>query len=206
VNVLGSMIFAGMSGTAQADAAGLGIIEIRGDETGRVRSGLCRRGPPLLQPLSDPSFPFGHHGDLCHVDRGFRWPICFWEAFIPGIIMGFSLMGMIYWQAKTGRIYAPGFPPAASPWSGKHFGGRSPPDRPHLPHRGMLLGVATPTELGPSWWFTGSSSVCLPGSSRVRELLDILADPRRSRGLSVHHFRGFSPSGGWWPSIRCRRR
>jgi TRAP-type mannitol/chloroaromatic compound transport system permease large subunit len=28
VNVLGSMIFAGMSGTAQADAAGLGIIEI----------------------------------------------------------------------------------------------------------------------------------------------------------------------------------
>ena len=34
----------------------------------------------------------------------------FLGGFIPGIIMGLSLMGMIYWLVVTGRVHAPSLP------------------------------------------------------------------------------------------------
>ncbi len=43
VNILASLIFAGMTGSALADASGLGILEIDADEEGRVRHALLLR-------------------------------------------------------------------------------------------------------------------------------------------------------------------
>lgn len=60
VNVIGSMIFAGMSGSAVADAAGLGVIEIRAMIKEGTRPNL--RPPSLLyRPPLAPSFPQVFH-------------------------------------------------------------------------------------------------------------------------------------------------
>ena len=64
VNIIGSVIFAGMSGTAIADAAGLGTIEIKAMRDARsdhsavtaVRH-LCDDG----QRIGGPAFPCRHH-------------------------------------------------------------------------------------------------------------------------------------------------
>src|SRR5258706_5672552 len=61
VNVIGSVIFAGMSGTAIADAAGLGTIEIKAMQDhgyGPEFSGGGTAASATLGPISPPTPPF----------------------------------------------------------------------------------------------------------------------------------------------------
>ena len=73
VNVIGSMIFAGMSGSAVADAAGLGVIEIRA----MVKEGYTARYSATISavsatigPIIPPSIPFVIYGSLANVSVG----------------------------------------------------------------------------------------------------------------------------------------
>ena len=74
VNIIGSVIFAGMSGTAIADAAGLGTIEIKamkdhGYSTPNFRS-ASPRPPSTLGPIIPPSLPFVIYGMMGNVSIG----------------------------------------------------------------------------------------------------------------------------------------
>ena len=95
VNVLASMIFAGMSGTAVADAAGLGTLEIRA---------MKEQGYPLdystgitgassvIGPIIPPSVAMVIYGWLGDVSVG----ALFIAGVIPGILLGGSLMLMTW--------------------------------------------------------------------------------------------------------------
>ena len=73
VNVLGSVIFAGMSGTAIADAAGLGTIEIKAMKEHGYSSEFAvgvTAASATLGPIIPPSLPFVIYGMMANVSVG----------------------------------------------------------------------------------------------------------------------------------------
>src|SRR4029453_2780005 len=69
VNVLGSVIFAGMSGTAIADAAGLGTIEIKGMKDHGYSTEFAvgvTAASATLGPIIPPSLPFVIYGMMAN--------------------------------------------------------------------------------------------------------------------------------------------
>jgi tripartite ATP-independent transporter DctM subunit len=148
VNVVGSMIFAGMSGTAQADAAGLGIIEIeemKADGFDPAFAGAVTAASAVIGPIIPPSVIMVIFCVMTEVSVADM----FLGGFIPGILMGLSLMALIYWMARTGRVYAPTLPRASLAQVRRAFWRALPAlVAPVLLTGGLLIGVATPTELG----------------------------------------------------------
>ena len=93
VNVLASMIFAGMSGTAVADAAGLGSLEIRAmrDQGYPMKYSTGITGASsIIGPIIPPSVAMVIYGWLSDVSVGGL----FIGGLIPGIILGAALMIM----------------------------------------------------------------------------------------------------------------
>ena len=105
VNVVGSVIFAGMSGTAVADAGGLGNIEIKAmrDHGYDVEFAVGLTGASAtIGPIIPPSLPMVIYGVAANASIG----KLFAAGFIPGILMAATLMGMVAWYAwkrKFGR-------------------------------------------------------------------------------------------------------
>src|SRR5215210_700629 len=100
VNVIGSVIFAGMSGTAIADAAGLGTIEIKAmKEHGYSKefSVGVTAASATVGPIIPPSLPFVIYGMMASVSIG----QLFLAGVIPGIIMGITMMLTVAYFAHT---------------------------------------------------------------------------------------------------------
>ena len=99
VNIIGSVIFSGMSGTAIADAAGLGTIEIKA---------MKDHGYPLdfsvgvtaasatLGPIIPPSLPFVIYGMMANVSIG----SLFIGGIIPGLVMTLMMMLTVAYFAR----------------------------------------------------------------------------------------------------------
>jgi len=103
VNVVASMIFAGMSGSAVADAAGLGAVEI----AAMTKAGYSRRFSAAITavsstigPIIPPSIPFVIYGSLTNVSVG----DLFLAGIVPGLLMGFALMAVIALVAKRQNL------------------------------------------------------------------------------------------------------
>jgi TRAP-type C4-dicarboxylate transport system permease large subunit len=102
VNVVGSVVFAGMSGTAIADAAGLGTIEIKamkdhGYET-EFAVGVTAASA-TLGPIIPPSLPFVIYGMMANVSVG----ALFLAGILPGAIMAILMMFTVaYFAHKNG--------------------------------------------------------------------------------------------------------
>jgi TRAP-type C4-dicarboxylate transport system permease large subunit len=91
VNVVGSMIFAGMSGTAIADAAGLGTIEIKAMKDHGYSTEFAvgvTAASATVGPIIPPSLPFVIYGMMAGVSIG----QLFLAGVIPGILMGITMM------------------------------------------------------------------------------------------------------------------
>ncbi|NBO96180.1 MAG: TRAP transporter large permease subunit, partial [Betaproteobacteria bacterium] len=85
VNVVGSVVFAGMSGTAIADAAGLGTIEIKAMKDHGYSSEFAvgvTAASATLGPIIPPSLPFVIYGMMANVSVG----ALFLAGILPGII------------------------------------------------------------------------------------------------------------------------
>jgi len=98
VNIVGSMIFAGMSGTAIADAAGLGTIEIKAmkDHGYPIDFSVgVTAASATLGPIIPPSLPFVIYGMMAGVSIG----QLFLAGVIPGIVMGIFMMATVTWYA-----------------------------------------------------------------------------------------------------------
>jgi tripartite ATP-independent transporter DctM subunit len=99
VNVVGSVIFAGMSGSAVADAAGMGVIEhramTRAGYTGRFAATITAVSS-TIGPIIPPSIPFVIYGSLANVSVG----ALFLAGIVPGLLMAASLMAVIVVAAK----------------------------------------------------------------------------------------------------------
>ena len=99
VNIIGSVIFSGMSGTAIADAAGLGTIEIKA---------MKDHGYPLdfsvgvtaasatLGPIIPPSLPFVIYGMMANVSIG----SLFIGGIVPGLVMTVMMMLTVAYFAR----------------------------------------------------------------------------------------------------------
>lgn len=99
VNVVASMIFAGMSGSAVADAAGLGVVEINAMRRAGydLRFGAAvTAASSTIGPIIPPSIPFVIFGGMTGVSVG----RLFLGGFVPGLLMGFALMVVVYLVAK----------------------------------------------------------------------------------------------------------
>lgn len=91
VNVLGSVIFAGMSGTAIADAAGLGTIEIKAMKEHGYSTEFAvgvTAASATLGPIIPPSLPFVIYGMMANVSVG----ALFLAGILPGALMALLMM------------------------------------------------------------------------------------------------------------------
>lgn len=94
-NIVASMIFSGMSGSAVADAGGLGAIEIKAmTDQGYPKdfSGAVTIASSVIGPVIPPSIPMVLYGALAEVSVG----RLFMGGIIPGILVGISLMILVY--------------------------------------------------------------------------------------------------------------
>jgi len=99
VNVVASMIFSGMSGAAVADAAGLGLIEIRAmTDNGYDRnfSAAITAASSTIGPVIPPSIPFVIYGSLTGVSVG----KLFIAGFTPGVLMGLAMMVAVFFISR----------------------------------------------------------------------------------------------------------
>jgi TRAP-type C4-dicarboxylate transport system permease large subunit len=102
VNVLGSVIFAGMSGTAIADAAGLGTIEIKAMKDHGYSTEFAvgvTAASATLGPIIPPSLPFVIYGMMANVSVG----ALFLAGILPGALMAVLMMLTVaYYAHKNG--------------------------------------------------------------------------------------------------------
>ncbi|MBS0536839.1 MAG: TRAP transporter large permease [Proteobacteria bacterium] len=99
VNIIGSVIFAGMSGTAIADAAGLGTIEIKAMQDHGYSTEFSvgvTAASSTLGPIIPPSLPFVIYGMMGNVSIG----ALFLGGIIPGLVMTAFMMGYVYYCAR----------------------------------------------------------------------------------------------------------
>src|SRR5881394_2690253 len=102
VNIIGSVIFAGMSGTAIADAAGLGTIEIKAMQDHGYSTEFSvgvTAASATLGPIIPPSLPFVIYGMMANVSIG----ALFLGGVIPGVVMTLMMMATVaYFAHKNG--------------------------------------------------------------------------------------------------------
>ena len=102
VNVIGSVIFAGMSGTAIADAAGLGTIEIKAMQDHGYSTEFSvgvTAASATLGPIIPPSLPFVIYGMFANVSVG----ALFLAGILPGGLMALLMMLTVtYYAHKNG--------------------------------------------------------------------------------------------------------
>src|SRR6188474_3151749 len=99
---LGSVIFAGMSGTAIADAAGLGTIEIKAMKEHGYPTEFAvgvTAASATLGPIIPPSLPFVIYGMMANVSVG----ALFLAGILPGALMALLMMLTVaYYAHKNG--------------------------------------------------------------------------------------------------------
>ena len=99
VNVTGSLIFSGMSGSAIADAGGLGLLEIKAmkedgypaDFAGALTCASC-----IIGPLVPPSIPMVLYGVIANASVG----ALFLAGIVPGLLTALFLMVHVYFYAR----------------------------------------------------------------------------------------------------------
>lgn len=99
VNIFSSVIFSGMSGAAVADAAGLGVIEIKAmDDAGydhRFSAGITAASS-TIGPVIPPSIPFVVYSSC----TGVSVSKLFAAGFIPGALMALAMAVCVYVISK----------------------------------------------------------------------------------------------------------
>lgn len=145
-NVGASLIFAGMSGSAVADAAGMGAIEIKAMRDQGYKTDFAAAvtaASSVIGPIIPPSIPFVIYGAIAQVSVG----QLFVAGLVPGLLVALSLSGMIMWMGRDGR-----FPSEARVNWGERFRrfGKASLSiaTPVIILVGLIGGVFTPTEAG----------------------------------------------------------
>ena len=148
VNIGASIIFAGMSGSALADAAGLGIIEMKAMREAGYRPAFAAAvtlASSVIGPIIPPSIVMVVYSAATGVSTGRM----FLAGIVPGLVTGLILMIYVFAVAKF-RL-EPGAPP--TPFrvrevvsSGRHA--VLPLFAPVIILGGMITGIFTPTEAG----------------------------------------------------------
>jgi tripartite ATP-independent transporter DctM subunit len=149
VNVLASMIFAGITGSSVADVAGLGAVEIKamkeeGYDPGY--SAAITAASSCIGPIVPPSIIMIVIGVMSEVSIG----RLFAAGFLPGILMGLSLMVLIYYHS---HVQHKNFPKGRARMGFRErmratWRGLPAVLSPVIILGGIITGIVTPTEAG----------------------------------------------------------
>lgn len=144
VNILSSVIFAGMSGTAVSDAGGLGAIEIKAmNENGFDNDFSCcvTAASSTLGPIIPPSIPLVVYATVSGASVG----ALFMAGIVPGIVMALIMMGVVTVFALKRHYPRTPFP-GARDFLHALKEGFLPLMAPFILLMGIYGGVFTPTE------------------------------------------------------------
>jgi len=182
VNVVASIIFSGMTGSAVADASGLGIMEIEAmRKHGYDDSFSCAitAASATIGPIFPPSIPMVFYAMLSGASIG----KLFIGGMIPGILIGLALMAYIAFIANRrgyprGEKYTPrqfikstiiAFPALMTPV---------------ILLGGIYTGVVTPTEAGAlAGIYALLISVLVYRSLGLKQLLEVIFETAKTTGM-----------------------
>jgi tripartite ATP-independent transporter DctM subunit len=146
VNVAASVIFAGMSGSAVADASGLGIIEIEAmkkEGYDAAFSAAITAASSTIGPIIPPSIPMVVYAVLAEQSVG----RLFLGGVAPGILMAVALMLQVYIVSKRNKYKTE----SKATWGERlqtSFSAIPSLLTPIILLSGVLLGIVTPSEAG----------------------------------------------------------
>jgi tripartite ATP-independent transporter DctM subunit len=174
-NIVGSLIFAGMTGSAVADAAGLGAIEIKAMKDQGYQPEFAASmtiASSVIGPIIPPSIPMVLYGALAEVSVG----RLFVGGIVPGLLVTVSLMIIVAVVAQVR-----GFPrdPRVSLkiFVQRFWGALIPGLTPVIIVGGIIGGVFTPTEAAAvAAVYALVVSMFIYRSIRLRDLPDILVE------------------------------
>ncbi len=185
VNVVTSIIFAGVSGVAQADTAGLGVIEMKAMEKAgydKAFSAAVTATSSIIGPIIPPSVIMAVFSVVAGISLG----KLFVAGFIPGLIMGGSMMVLIYIYAITGRIKGEVYPRPPFKTIVKNFIGALPAlVTPVILVVGMIAGAATPTELGAICVVYGILLAVYYRTFSIKMIMDVFSETLQMVGILV---------------------
>jgi tripartite ATP-independent transporter DctM subunit len=144
VNVVASLIFAGMSGSPVADVAGLGEVEIKAMKERNYdmefSTGITMASA-VIGPILPPSIPMVLLGVMAELSiTGL-----FLGGFIPAFVIAIFMMVYIYFYAK-GKQYALSKRPTMGEFLKNSVKATPPMLTPFIIVGGMTLGIFSPTE------------------------------------------------------------
>ncbi|MCF4099330.1 TRAP transporter large permease [Maritalea mediterranea] len=180
VNIVASLIFSGMSGSAVADAAGIGKIIIQM----MTKSGHYTRGyaaaitaaSATIGPIIPPSIPMVLYALVSNTSIGYL----FLGGIVPGLIMGGVLM-LMNWYLSKRRGFAFEEPTPLRELPAKTFNAFPALLMPAILLYGIYGGVTTPTEAAA---VAALYALVLAGlfyrTLTFKSLLNILVDSARS--------------------------
>ncbi|MBL3685004.1 TRAP transporter large permease subunit (plasmid) [Sinorhizobium meliloti] len=166
VNIMASVLFSGMSGSAVADAAGLGQLEIKAMRDAGYDeqfSGSVTAASAIIGPLIPPSIPLVVYGVIANTSIGGL----FLGGIVPGLLCAASLMIMVYaiaWRRNYATAQRAGF---RRVWS-TFWHALLPLITPFIIIGGIFAGVFSPTEAAV---VAASYALFLGVLSTVRSLL-----------------------------------
>ncbi len=144
VNVVASLIFSGMSGSAISDAGGLGAIEIEAMTERGYDNGFAvaiTAASSTIGPIIPPSVPVIIYAMAFDASIG----RLFLGGFLPGFLMAIALMIMVFIYARKRDYYRSPFPPVRKLFV-TFYRSLLALLTPVILLGGMFSGVFTPTE------------------------------------------------------------
>ena len=147
VTVLGSMFFAGINGSALADAASIGPIMIPSmvkEKYPPAFAGAVTAAASIMGPIIPPSIPLVIVGGQLGISIGGLLI----GGVIPGIVIGLSLMATVYVMARLGGYGAVIKFPGLGPLGRSTYEAGPALLIPFLILGGLLFGIFSPTEAG----------------------------------------------------------
>ncbi len=198
VNILASVIFAGMSGTANADVAGLGTIEINAMvEQGYdpAFSAAVTAASSVIGPIIPPSVMLVIYAVITEVSVG----RLFLGGIIPGLLIAAALMLMVYFFQSDHDV--PIQPRASLAEVGRALRDAALPLlAPVFILGGIFAGVVTPTEAGAVAIAYATVLGFIYREMNLRVLWEVLVDSVKSTAVVM--FIIFSASVFGWLVVR----
>jgi C4-dicarboxylate transporter DctM subunit len=144
VNVLASMLFAGISGSAAAEASAVGSVMIPAMRRERYHpefAAALTAAASTMGPIIPPSIPMILYGIIANVSIG----ALFLAGAVPGIMLGLGFIGLVWWYTRA-RGYPAGPRPTFRDAAIAFKDAVLALTMPGIILGGILAGAFTPTE------------------------------------------------------------
>jgi tripartite ATP-independent transporter DctM subunit len=181
-NILASVIFAGMSGSAVADAGGIGALEIKAmkdDGYDAETAAAITAASATIGPIIPPSLPMVIYGVTADVSIG----ALFLAGVIPGLLMAAALMAMVAGVARRRNLPRhrfPGFGDLVRAYGRAHWALMTPV----ILFGGMIGGMFTPTEAaGVAAVYALALGLLVYREFRLRDLPGLMVETVATTGI-----------------------